>query len=445
METPVYDFVQSYINRDSVRLHMPGHKGKGLLECEKYDITEIPGADSLYEADGIIKKSEQNASKLFGCETYFSTEGSSHCIRTMLFLISQYAKEKGRVPLILAARNVHKAFLSAVALTDICVEWYYSANSSYLSCDIDAIELDFILAEMDEKPVAVYVTSPDYLGHILDIESVSSVCHKYGVLLVVDNAHGAYLKFLNTSLHPIDCGADMCCDSAHKTLPVLTGGAYLHLSDYIAPFFDKKVKDVLCLFGSTSPSYLILESLDLANKYIADNYEHKLFELIVKIERLKGKLIKHGIDILYTEPLKLTVSTKPYGYTGYGFAEILRHNNIECEFADSDFAVLMFTPEINDTDFMLLEKVFGAIPKLSSLCKKCPDFEMPTLMLSVKNAMFSLTEIIDVSDAEGRVLASPGVSCPPAVPILMPGELITAESIEIYKYYGINKLTVIKS
>ncbi len=444
METPICDFVQSYIKKDSLRLHMPGHKGKDLLGFEKYDITEIPGADSLYEADGIIRESEHNASELFGCDTYYSTEGSSHCIRAMLFFVSLYAKEKGRTPLVLAARNVHKAFLSAVALTDIRVEWLFSLKSSYLSCDIDANELDVILEETDEKPVAVYVTSPDYLGHILDVESISSVCHKHGVLLVVDNAHGAYLKFLNTSLHPIDCGADMCCASAHKTLPVLTGGAYLHLSDELSSLYREKVKDALCLFGSTSPSYLILESLDLANKYISEDYEFKLGHLILKIENLKDKFSEKGMRILESESLKITLATKALGYEGYQFAELLRGKNIECEFADADFVVLMFTPEISDDDFSMLEDVISEIPKRSSVFTQYPDFELPTQMMSVKNAMFSLTEIVDVADAEGRVLAASGVSCPPAVPILMPGELITAESIDIFKYYRINKLTVVK-
>ena len=229
MDTPICDFVREYNRRNTLRLHMPGHKGVSYLGMEHLDITEIQGADSLYEADGIIAQSEENASSLFGCKTLYSTEGASQCIRAMLYLVLQYAKRTGRKPLIAAGRNAHKAFLTAVAMLDLDVQWLYpQGNSGYLSCDMSAEELDIYLQNAEEKPVAVYLTSPDYLGMVADIRSIAEVCHRHGVLMAVDNAHGAYLKF--TGHHPMDCGADMCCDSAHKTLSCLTGAAYLHVS-----------------------------------------------------------------------------------------------------------------------------------------------------------------------------------------------------------------------
>lgn len=215
MNTPICDFVKSYNDKNCIRAHMPGHKGESILGFEHLDITEIQGADSLFEASSIIRESEENASLLFGARTYYSTEGSSLCIRAMLYLTLLYAKKEGKAPLILAGRNAHKTFLSSVALLDLDVEWLYS-DSSYLSCDINAETLDNKLSSMQIKPVAVYLTSPDYLGNMLDIKAISEVCNKHGVLLLVDNAHGAYLKFLDNSLHPIDLGATMCCDSAHR-------------------------------------------------------------------------------------------------------------------------------------------------------------------------------------------------------------------------------------
>ena len=132
MKTPICDFVREYNNSGASRLHMPGHKGKGRLGFEDMDITEIVGADSLYEASGIIRESEQNASKLFGCETFYSTEGSSQCIRAMVYLVSLLAASKGERPVILAARNCHKSFISAAALLDVDVEWIESCGG-YLS------------------------------------------------------------------------------------------------------------------------------------------------------------------------------------------------------------------------------------------------------------------------------------------------------------------------
>ena len=128
MRTPILDFVQRYADAKALRLHMPGHKGMPLLGMEALDITEIEGADSLYEASGIIRESEENASTLFGCETFYSTEGSSHCIRAMLYLVRLHAKENGKKPLILAGRGAHKTFLSAAALLDLDVYWTVSVT-----------------------------------------------------------------------------------------------------------------------------------------------------------------------------------------------------------------------------------------------------------------------------------------------------------------------------
>ena len=115
--------------------------------------------------------------------------------------------------------------------------------------------------------MAFYLTSPDYLGGMQDIAALSAVCDAHGVPLLVDNAHGAYLRFLpGGSRHPIDLGAAACCDSGHKTLPVLTGGAYLHLGPKAPVQEESTVRSALALFGSTSPSYLILQSLDACNR-----------------------------------------------------------------------------------------------------------------------------------------------------------------------------------
>ena len=259
MNTPICDFVRRYAESSMVRMHMPGHKGTGPLGCEALDITEIHGADSLYEAEGIIAESEKNASRLFGCPTFYSTEGSSQCIRAMLYLVTLYARQQGiSRPLIAAGRNVHKTFLSAAALLDLDVQWLYpDADNSYLSCDITEETLESFLSCSDRLPAAIYVTSPDYLGNMLDLSKLSNLCHRHGVLLLVDNAHGAYLKFLPGSQHPMDQGVDLCCDSAHKTLPVLTGGAYLHIAVNAPGLFAEQAKSALALFGSTSPSYLI--------------------------------------------------------------------------------------------------------------------------------------------------------------------------------------------
>ncbi len=422
---------------------MPGHKGADFLGAEPLDITEINGADSLYEADGIIAESEANASSVFGCPTFYSAEGSSQCIRAMLYLIALYARANGKKPLIAANRNVHKTFLTAAAMLDFDVMWLYSKNQgSYLSCDISAEQLDETLGSASQKPAAVYLTSPDYLGNVADIASISVVCRKHGVLLAVDNAHGAYLKFLKVSQHPVDLGADICCDSAHKTLPVLTGGAYLHVSNTAPQIFVNQAKNALSLFGSTSPSYLILQSLDRFNKYISENGE--VFSAFSKrVAGFKEDLTKLGFELYGNEPLKITIYTKDFGYIGQHFAGQLATKGIVCEFADKDFCVLMLSPQTGEEGLKRLYNALKEIPRESAVFEQSPSFYKPRKALSVREAVMLPFESVPIEMAEGRILAQPSLSCPPAVPILVCGEVVDNATISLFKYYGIKTCTVV--
>lgn len=443
MDTPICDFVRQYAESNNLRLHMPGHKGNAFLGMEQLDITEIDGADSLYEASGIISQSEANASRLFGCETFYSTEGSSQCIRAMLHMAMLHARQSGKKPLIAAARNVHKSFLTAAALLDADVIWLYPEDSdSYLSCTLDAQKLDALLERATQKPTAVYLTSPDYLGQLQNIRDISQVCHKHGALLLVDNAHGAYLKFLPHSQHPIDLGADICCDSAHKTLPVLTGGAYLHISPKAPAQLSRMARGALSLFGSTSPSYLILQSLDAANSYLKQ-YPKILAVFSEKVDALKMRLRDCGFCLYGQENLKITIYAKPYGYTGEALSGILLKKNIVCEFSDPDFLVLMLTPEIGDGGLQQLAEALLEIPRKDSIAISPPQFQKREQCLSIRNALLSVSEVIPVAESCGRILSAASVGCPPAVPILACGERIDNNAIECFQYYGIESCEVV--
>ena len=444
LDTPICDFVREYSRKNALRLHMPGHKGASFLGMEHLDITEIDGADSLYEAAGIIARSEENASRLFGCKTLYSTEGSSQCIRAMLYLVQLHARQNGRRPRIAAGRNAHKTFLTAAALLDLEVDWLYpKENTGYLSCMLKAGDLAAYLKQTPEKPAAIYLTNPDYLGNLLDIASIAQVCRENGVLLTVDNAHGAYLKFLPRSMHPVDLGADLCCDSAHKTLPVLTGGAYLHLSDEFAEKYGAQAKNAMAIFGSTSPSYLILQSLDLANAYL-ESYQEMLAPFLEQVYPVKKALQEYGYSLSGSEPLKITIAAKAYGYCGTALAEILCCQGIVPEFADADHLVLMLNPETGRAGLDRLGTVLMQIPR-----KEVPEDHAPTLqpavqVMSIREAMLSNSEVIPVSGSLGRILAVPTVGCPPAVPIVACGERIDRHAIECFDYYGITECCVVK-
>ena len=441
MKTPIVSFLKSYQEKSPVRMHMPGHKGAGILGFEGMDLTEIYGADELFAAEGIIKESEQNASNLFGCPTYYSTQGSTLCIQTMCTILCQDAKSKGKKPKILAGRNAHRSFIHAAALLDFDIEWLYG-NSDYLSCKIHAEDLEKAIIE--SLPTAVYLTNPDYLGNLLDIQSLASVCKKHNVLLAIDNAHGAYLRFLEPSLHPIDLGADLCCDSAHKTLPVLTGGAYLHLSDSLNQVWKNDVKHFMEYFSSTSPSYLIMASLDATNEVLDTTFRNSLFECIQSVASLKNTLVQHGYTILSGEPMKITISTKEFGYTGNEIANLLMECDIYPEFYDSDYIVLMPSPYNTKDDLKRLETCLCGIERKPILINKPPKLEQSKKAMNVRQALFSSSITLDVSKSLGQVCSSVTVSCPPAILPVIPGEVISESSIEVMKYYGIETVRVVK-
>ena len=441
MKTPIVSFLKSYQEKSPVRMHMPGHKGAGILGFEGMDLTEIYGADELFAAEGIIKESEQNASNLFGCPTYYSTQGSTLCIQTMCTILCQDAKSKGKKPKILAGRNAHRSFIHAAALLDFEIEWLYG-NSDYLSCKIHAEDLEKAIIE--SLPTAVYLTNPDYLGNLLDIKSLASVCKKHNVLLAIDNAHGAYLRFLKDSLYPIDLGADLCCDSAHKTLPVLTGGAYLHLSDSLNQVWKNDVKHFMEYFSSTSPSYLIMASLDAANEVLDTTFKCSLFECIQRVDGLKNTLVQHGYTVLSGEPMKITISTKEFGYTGNEIANLLMECDIYPEFYDSDYIVLMPSPYNTKDDLKRLETCLCGIEGKPILVNKLPKLEQSKKAMNVRQALFSSSITLDVSKSLGQVCSSVTVSCPPAILPVIPGEVISESSIEVMKYYGIETIRVVK-
>ena len=445
MKTPIFDFVRDYANKSPERFHMPGHKGCGDSFCEAYDLTEIDGADSLFDASGIIFESEKNASEIFGANTFYSAEGSSLSIRTMLYLATLYARENGKEPLILAARNAHKAFISASALIGFETEWIYpEKNASYLSAKIDIEWLRLRFKDKKSLPVALYLTSPDYLGHVENIEAIAAVCHENGVLLLVDNAHGAYLKFLNPSRHPIDLGADMCCDSAHKTLHAITGSAYLHIAKHMPKGFSERAKAAMSLFASTSPSYLILSSLDKLNARLS-SFSEKLSAFLPKVENIRARLSRLGFEFFGNEPLKLTINAKKYGYFGFELAEKLQASNVYSEFYDRDFLVLMLSPDNSDESLEALLKALSGIEKRAEILEEKPKFFKPTYKISPREAVFSPFERVAASEALGRILAEPAVFCPPAVPILVPGEIIDENALKVFEYYGIRELPVVKN
>ncbi len=441
MGTPICDFVRRYAAEKPARLHMPGHKGSGDLG-ELRDITEIDGADDLFAPHGIIAESEENASRLFGARTLYSAGGSTLCIQAMLYLTALAATANGKTPTVLAGRNAHKAFVHAAALLHIAVRWIYPDKAQpYYSGRITAADVKAALCA-DTPPTAVYITTPDYLGNTADVAAIAAVCRASGVPLLVDNAHGAYLKFLPQSRHPLDLGADMCCDSAHKTLPVLTGGAYLHIADSAPTVFHERAIEAMALFGSSSPSYLILQSLDAVNDRLPA-FAAALERFLPQTATLRERLAAAGFETVGDEPLKLTVNARAHGYSGRTLAARLMDNHIYPEFYDADFLVLMLSPFDADAPKRAAD-LLCALPKGTETAPTRPPLPHPTAVLPLHKALFLPTEVLPLDACLDRICGMAVTACPPAVPPFMCGERIDDAVLSCLAYYGVERCTVIR-
>ncbi len=440
----INEFAQAYASSDITRFHMPGHKGVRLHGLEPLDLTEVCGADFLFEPSGIIAESEQLTTQFFGSAlTCYSAEGSSLSIKAALCMVRQLL---GRAIAVASPRNCHRAFLSACVLLDIDPIWIYpEANrSSLCKCEITPSDVQHLLD--CQKIDVVYITSPDYLGTISDIKQIADICHSHGTLLICDNAHGAYLKLMQPSLHPLDLGADIVCDSAHKTLPAYTGTAYLHISHNAPNELTTLAKPAMSLFGSTSPSYLLMESLDLCAKRLNDDLPTLYTDCAKRVKKIKALISSLRLHDVSDEPLKITLDASACGYDGNQLAELMRKSKIECEYSDPGYVVLMLSPFNSESDFKRLENFLTALPLQSP--KQTPNLTelfsfRPERAMSMRAAALKKSERISVDAAQGRICAKGAMSCQPSVAVLAPGEKICSKTIKILKRYSIFQIDVL--
>ncbi len=425
--TPIHDFLIKYADSGTVRCHMPGHKG----HCAPLDITEIEGADSLYESGGIIAQSEREAARLFGVEkTLYSCSGSTLAINTMLALVKAYRDGRNSVT---ATRSAHRAFISSCIHLGLEPLWVYPERP--LSAEISP---DVIEKNITEQTAAVFVNSVDYYGGRSDISAIAAVCKKYGVPLLVDNAHGAYLKFTGRGEHPTEQGASMCADSAHKTLSVLTGGAYLHITE---EKYAARAKEMMRAFGTSSPSYLILDSLDLFNGYI-EKHPDAVKKMCAKIDALKSALQKGGLPLYRSDAFRVTVDCASAGSSGYACAEMLRRRKIECEYADARYCVLLFGLSTTDEDIKAVETALLAPDALPpDVRREEAGYIRTERVMPPREAFYADSESVSVKNAVGRVCAELFSPCPPGVPVIMPGELIDERAADIL--YGLGKREIL--
>lgn len=442
--TPLFHALQQHRKLGRSSFHTPGHKyhpdalSSDLLQL---DFTELPDTDSLFEADGAILQAEQHAAAVLGtARTLFSSGGCTLCIQAMLRLVSMGGKRK-----IITSRVLHRSAVNAMALLDLEPVWLLPKQDAGPGLP-GRVQPTDIAAALTAHPdaAAVYLTSPDYFGVLAPIGEIANPCHNANVPLIVDNAHGAHL-FYTSQKHPLELGATMTADSPHKTLPVLTGGAWLHLAD---DRFADDAKGAMALFGSTSPSYPVMASLDLCADWLAQHGHdaYAALESRVTTLRQKAHALGYTLPLGSTDPTRLSLGTGQLAINGTILAETFRQCGVEPEHWDDENVVLIPTPFNTEADFSRLENAMEQGTKL----EKRPAPPHPTLpvlpqaALSPRQAMFSPWETVPLKNAVGRIAADAACPCPPGVPVVMPGEIITEEMTAFLHRYGFFSTKVVK-
>ena len=292
---------------------------------------------------------------------------------------------------------------------------------------------------------AVYLTSPDYFGVLSPIEQIAKICRSYDVPLIVDNAHGSHL-FYTSQPHPLEQGASMTADSPHKTLPVLTGGAWLHIA---GERFVSGAKSAMALFGSTSPPYPTMASLDLCAAWL-EQYGKEAYP---RLENRVSSLKKAALSLGYTlpegpcDPTRLPLGTSALGIDGSALADCFRQNGVEPEYADSANAVLIATPFNTEEDFLRLENAMEQgvlLPKTEKPFSGLTLPPQPPVSCSLREASFAPQETVPLANAVGRIAAEAACPCPPGIPAVMMGEILTRETAEFLRGYGFFSVKVVE-
>lgn len=437
MNTPFFNQIQ-LLSKNKTRFFVPGHKGNKKAiplfgSVLPYDITEIEGADNLQMPADTLLQSEQNMSYIYQTgATLYSAGGSSSCIQAMLSLFC------GLNTKLVIGRNCHISAVRAMAFLNTTPYWVLPKQNKILPSDIEK-------ALLASGAKVVYITSPDYYGNIQDIKAIAKVCQKYKSTLLVDNAHGAHLKFIKDQqgkdLHPISLGADACADSAHKTLPCLTPAAMLHLKD---ANLKNRAREALNLYTSTSPSYLVLQSLDLlAGLLLKDKINFKK-----AIHNFKKAILPAANIITPSDdPLKMCLVPQLANIEFEKLHQRLKQFGIFPELSDGIYIVLMASPYNTKKDFDILYKALLPL-KYSKKNNKINNYfapiTLPDTRCNIRTAMFSTKKTISVENSAGCISASLVTPCPPGIPVVIPGECITQQQILLLLTGGIMDIDVIK-
>lgn len=452
-ETPLFSGLLEHAKKNPVQFHIPGHKKGTGIDPEfrnfigdnalSIDLINISPLDDLHQPKGIIKQAQDLAAEAFGADhTFFSVQGTSGAIMTMVMAVC------GPDDKIIVPRNVHKSVMSAIVFSGAIPVFIHPEIDENLGIS-HGITNDSVEKALQQHPDAkgVLVINPTYFGISADLKKIVEIAHSHNVPVLVDEAHGAHIHFHDElPLSAMQAGADMAATSVHKLGGSMTQSSILNVKDGLVS--AKRVQSILSMLTTTSTSYLLLASLDVARKRLATEGQELIDKTIKLAQSMRKQIneIEHlycvGEEILGSkatfgyDPTKLIISVKDLGISGFEVEKWLREKyNIEVELSDLYNILCIISPGDTEREANILVKALQEladecehrIEKIVPLQVLLPD--IPLLALTPRDAFYAETETIPFEESEGRIIAEFIMVYPPGIPIFIPGEIITKENL----------------
>lgn len=466
-KTPLLDAITKLIDTNPAYFRIPGHRlDKGIstkwtdkvgTEIFAYDVTETPYTDDLHCPEGAIREAEELLSDLYASdESYFLVNGTT-CGNEAMIISSAFEGQK-----IMIARNSHKSGMMGLIISgakpvyvmpEVIDEWGIQGGITPV-----AVRKCF-----EENPdcKALFLVSPSYYGVVSDLEEIAKVCHEYGALLLVDEAHGGHVYFHDRlPKGALECGADMCVQSMHKVTGALTQSSVMHVKSTLLSDSDReKISANLHIVQSTSPNYLLMTSLDCARYELAMNGESMMEKALAltdyareEINKIKGFACmtdevvgKNGVAGL--DSTRLVISAKELGISGFDLDEILfEQYAVNMELSDNQNVLAVITSANTSED---MERLISACKKISEqycdisvindsdvINKSFPA--IPEQLLSPRQAYFSKNEDVAWNKCVGEISAEMIAPYPPGIPVVYPGERITQEIWDYLEWFRAN-------
>ena len=421
---PLYAALRALAEQNGLRMHMPGHKGRGieplLTGAASIDYTELPATGNLFEGGGPIGAAERLWAQCAGAgDAMFLTGGST------LGILASLAAAASPGDAVLADRGCHRSVFHGMALLDLQPSYVVPAlrEPFGVSAGVTPAQVDAALSARPAR--AVLVTSPTYYGLCCDVAGLARVCHAHGAVLIVDQAHGAHFPFVGRRNACAE-GADYAVASAHKTLPALGGGALLFTAGDTTA-----VRQWASVFGSTSPSYPIMASMDWARAWLEQTgaYARAAERAAALRARLRARTPFAVLEGPDCDPCRLTVCTAAGGIRGFDAADLLRAQLVEPEMADSRSVVCILTCMDTPEDLDRLARAFETLGGAPWALPPAPQPPQPRQRLRPREALFAPAEELPLERALGRVAARPVTPYPPGIPVIAPGEEISEKEI----------------